>query len=166
MLQNKVREAVRRFDPQTAITNLETLEQARNDTLTSPRVLTNLMGLFAVLALVIAATGIGGILALSVNQRTKEIGIRLALGAKPSTVRFMVIKQGMVLVVLGLAFGVVGSVAMTRPLSAFLFQVSPIDPLTLVGVCLLLAAAAFAACYIPARRATTINPLIALRYDG
>ena len=165
-LENKVREAVLRFDSQTAITNLETLEQARNDTLTSPRVLTNLMGLFAVLALVIAATGIGGILALSVNQRVKEIGIRLALGAKPSDVRFMVIKQGMVLVLLGLAFGVAGSVAITRPLSAFLFQVSPTDPLTLAGVCLLLAAAAFVACYIPARRATTINPLVALRYDG
>lgn len=164
--ENKIREAVMRFDPQTAITNLETLEQARNDTLASPRVLTNLMGLFAALALVIAATGIGGILALSVNQRIKEIGIRLALGAKPSHVRFMVIRQGMVLVFLGLLFGVVGSVIVTRPLSALLFEVSPTDPLTLVGVCVLLAVVALAACYIPARRATTVNPLVALRYDG
>lgn len=165
-LENKVREAVLRFDSQIAITNLETLEQARNDTLTSPRVLTNLMSLFAVLALVIAAAGIGGILALSVNQRVKEIGIRLALGARPSDVRSMVIKQGMVLVLLGLAFGIAGSVAITRPLSAFLFQVSPTDPLTIAGVGLLFAVVAFVACYIPARRATTINPLVALRYDG
>jgi putative ABC transport system permease protein len=164
--ENKIREAVMRFDPQTAITNLETLEQARNDTLASPRVLTNLMGLFAALALVIAATGIGGILALSVNQRIKEIGIRLALGAKPSHVRFMVIRQGMVLVFLGLLFGVVGSFIVTRPLSALLFEVSPTDPLTLVGVCVLLAVVALVACYIPARRATAVNPLVALRYDG
>jgi predicted permease len=166
VLMNRVREAIYKFDPQIPVTNLETLEQARSDTLTSPRVLTNLLGLFALLALVIAATGIGGILALSVSQRVKEIGIRLALGARPSDVLYMVIRQGMVLVLVGLGLGLVGAFAITGPLKAFLFQVTPTDPLTLAGVCVLLAFCAFVACYIPARRATTINPLVALRHDG
>jgi putative ABC transport system permease protein len=165
-LGNEVREAVLKFDSQTAITNLETLEQARADTLTAPRSLTNLMSLFAILALVIAGTGIGGILALSVNQRIKEIGIRLALGATPSDVRYMIIRQGMMLVLLGLCFGILGSLALTGPLRAFLFQVSPTDPLTVGGVCVVLAVTALVACYVPARRATTISPLVSLRYDG
>jgi len=117
------------------------------------------------LAVVIAATGIGGILALSVNQRVHEIGIRLALGATPVDVLKMVIGQGMVLVLTGLGLGLLASVWMTPALKALLFEVKPTDPLTFTGVLAVLALTALVACYIPARRATRIDPLVALRYE-
>lgn len=164
-LISQVRKAVDEVAPQTAISYLETLEQAREDTLSSPNVMTSLLGLFAGLALIVAVSGIAGVLALSVSQRVKEIGIRLALGAKPSDVLKLVIKQGMVLVAVGLVSGLVIAIVMIGPLKAFLFQVGPTDPLTLAGVCGLLAGAALIACYIPARRATRITPIIALRHE-
>ncbi len=164
-LGNLIRKAVHEVDPQTAIANFETLEQARNDTLASPRVMTTLLGLFAALALLIAATGIGGILALSVNQRIHEIGVRLALGAQPGDVLVMIIRQGMALVLAGLVFGAVGAIFMTRPLETWLFEVTPTDPLTFAIVCAVLGLSAFAACYVPAQRATRIDPLIALRHE-
>jgi len=164
-LIDQVRRAVRGFDPQTALTNVETLEEARSDTLTPPRLMTNLLGLFALLALLIAATGIGGILALSVNQRVHEIGIRLALGAESGDVLKMVIRQGMILVLVGLGLGLLGSFWMTSPLRSLLFEVTPTDSFTFLGVAAVLAVAAFVACYIPARRATRIDPLVALRYE-
>lgn len=164
-LANQVRGVIRDFDPETAISNVETMEMARNDTLSSPRVMTDLLGIFAALALVIAASGIGGILALTVNQRIKEIGIRMALGAQPSDVRSMIIRQGMVLVAIGLAFGVVVTLAMINPLRTFLFAVAPTDPLTAAGVSAVLALTALVACYIPALRATRIDPLVALRHE-
>jgi putative ABC transport system permease protein len=164
-MTNLVRQAVREFDPQTALTNVETLEEARRDTLKAPRLTANLLGLFAALALVIAATGIGGILALSVHQRVHEIGIRLALGATPVDVLKMVIRQGMVLVLTGLGLGLLASLWMTPALKALLFEVEPTDPLTFLGVLAVLALTALVACYIPARRATRIDPLVALRYE-
>jgi putative ABC transport system permease protein len=164
-LVNLIRQAVRNFDSQTALTNIETLEQARSDTLKPPRLTANLLGLFGVLALVIAATGIGGILALSVNQRVHEIGIRLALGARPADVRRMVIGHGMLLVLPGLALGAAGALAVTPPLRALLFQVTPTDPWTFGLVAVVLALTALLACFIPARRATRIDPLTALRHE-
>ncbi|HJX85830.1 MAG TPA: ABC transporter permease, partial [Candidatus Angelobacter sp.] len=165
LLANQVRRAVHEVDPQIAIANLETLEEARSETLASPRVMTSLLALFAALALLIAATGIGGILALSVSQRMHEIGVRLALGAQPGDVRGMVIRQGMVLVLAGLVFGLVGALYLTGSLKTLLFEVTPTDPMTFVLVGSVLAATALAACYIPARRATRIDPLIALRHE-
>jgi len=164
-LIDQVRRAVRSFDSQTALTNVETLEEARSDTLKPPRLMTNLLGLFAVLALVIAASGIGGILALSVNQRVHEIGIRLALGAESGDVLKMVIRQGMVLVLAGLGVGLLGSFWITSPLRNWLFEVTPTDSLTFGGVAAVLVLVAFVACYIPARRVTRIDPLVALRYE-
>jgi putative ABC transport system permease protein len=164
-MADQVRRAVHSFDSGVVVTNLETLEAARQDTLSSPRVMTSLLGIFAVLALVVAAAGIGGMLALSVSQRTKEIGVRVALGAQRSQVLAMVIMQGMVLVLVGLVFGLVVALGMTRSLKAFLFQVVLFDPVTLGGVGVLLAIVAFVACYIPARRATKISPLVALRHE-
>jgi putative ABC transport system permease protein len=164
-LANQVRNAVHNFDPETGITNVQTLENARTDMLSFSRVMTDLLGIFAGLALVIAASGIGGILALSVSQRMREIGVRLALGAKPSQVRNMVMRQGMLLVLGGLGFGVAVALAMTKLLKSFLFKVSPTDPWTAGGVCVLLAFTALVACYIPALRATRIDPLVALRHD-
>ena len=165
LLANQVRRAVHDVDPQIAIANFQTLEQARSETLSSPRTMTSLLALFAALALLIAATGIGGILALSVSQRMHEIGVRLALGAQPGDVRTMVIRQGMVLVLAGLIFGLAGAFYLTGSLKTLLFEVTPTDPLTFVLVGSVLAATALAACYIPARRATRIDPLIALRHE-
>jgi len=165
MLANQVRHAVSEFDVQTAVTNVKTLEQARVDSLTSPRVLKNLLSLFAFLALVIAAIGIGGILTLTVSQRTKEIGIRVALGAKRTNIVNMILAQGMTSVCVGLLIGVAGSFLLTNRMRAVLFDVAPNDPVTLMSVCLLLLVIALLACYIPARRATKVNPVTALRHE-
>jgi len=127
--------------------------------------MTDLLGIFAALALAIAAFGIGGILALSVNQRLNEIGIRVALGAKPGDLLAMILRQGMTLVVAGLAIGLASAFGLTRMMKALLFQVEPTDPVTFAGVSLALAAAALLACYVPARRALRIDPLRALRSE-
>jgi predicted permease len=162
---NQMRRAIREVDPQTAIPNVETLEQARSNSMASPRVMADLLGIFAGLALAIAAFGIGGILALTVNQRLNEIGIRIALGAKPGIVLGMILGQGMTLVAIGLGIGLVSAIALTRMMKTLLFQVEPTDPVTFVGVSLVLATAALLACYVPARRALRIDPLRALRSE-
>ena len=131
----------------------------------SPRVMTDLLGIFAALALAIAAFGIGGILALTVNQRVNEIGIRMALGAKPGDVLAMILRQGMGLVTVGLVIGIACALALTRMMKSLLFQVEPNDPITFVGVSAVLAMAALMACYVPARRALKIDPLNALRSE-
>jgi predicted permease len=165
LLANQLRQAIRDVDAQTAIANVQTLEQAREDVIASPRVLANLVGIFAALALVIAAAGVGGMLALAVNQRWHEIGIRIALGAKPRDVAGMIMRQGMALVVAGLALGVLAAAALTRMMRSLLFEVQPLDALTFAGVSLALAAVALLACYLPARRALGIDPLLALRRE-
>jgi putative ABC transport system permease protein len=120
---------------------------------------------FAILALVLAAVGIYGVLAFSVAQRTHEIGIRMALGARNADVLRMVLRRTAALVSAGLAIGTAGALAVTRVLAKFLFEVRPTDPLTFVVVVLVLAAAALAAGWIPARRATRVDPMVALRYE-
>ena len=164
-IANQMRRAILEVDPQTAIPNVQTLDQARNASIASPRVMMDLLGIFAGLALVIAAFGIGGILALTVNQRLNEIGIRVALGAKPGDLLAMILGQGMTLVVIGLAIGLVSAVGLTRLMKTLLFEVQPTDPITFAGVSLVLGAAALVACYIPARRALRIDPLRALRSE-
>ncbi|MBZ5536247.1 MAG: ABC transporter permease [Acidobacteriia bacterium] len=164
-LAAQLRRTIHVLDPETAITNVMTLEQARSDTLASPRVMTNLLGLFAALALVIAGGGIGGILALTVSQRVHEIGIRMALGAKTSDVLRMVVGQGFWVVMLGVGMGLVGALALTDLLRSLLFEVTPTDPLTFVAAAALLVIAALVACYLPARRATRVDPLVALHYE-
>jgi predicted permease len=164
-LANQVRRAVVDVDPQTAIPVVETLEQARSDATASPRVMTSLLGIFAALALVIAAAGIGGMLALAVNQRLNEIGIRIAMGAKPWDVLAMVLRQGMGLVLAGLVLGVGSAFALTRMMKSLLFEVEPTDPVTFGAVSAVLALTALIACYLPARRALKIDPLVALRRE-
>ncbi len=164
-LAREVRRAVLEVDPQTAVTHVGTLEQARADSISSPRVTARLFGLFGLLALVIAVAGIGCALALSVRQRTREMGIRAALGGDPGDLILMVIRQGMTLVLCGVAAGLAGLLALTHLLRALLFQVTPTDPITFAAVCALLAGAALVACYLPARRAARIDPLVALRCD-
>jgi ABC-type antimicrobial peptide transport system permease subunit len=124
-----------------------------------------LLGIFAGLALLLAAVGIYGVIAYNVGQRTREIGIRMALGAQNSNVLGLVLKHGMSLGLIGLGIGLASSLALTRFLKGLLFSVSPTDPLTLLVVAILLAFAAFVACYVPARRAMAVDPIVALRCE-
>ncbi|HVG17783.1 MAG TPA: ABC transporter permease [Blastocatellia bacterium] len=160
-----MREAVYAIDPETAVDNVQTLEKVRSESLASPRLTAMLLGLFAGLALLITVAGISGVMALSVSQRTHEIGIRMALGASQGRVLAMVMRQGMTLIVVGLALGVVGALTLTGVLSALLFSVEPHDPVTFVAVSLVLIAVAALACFVPARRVTTIDPMLALRRE-
>jgi predicted lysophospholipase L1 biosynthesis ABC-type transport system permease subunit len=162
-LRHELREAIRRVDPQQPVTRIETLDQVRTRALASPTLIASLLGLFALLALVITAAGIGGVLAFSVNQRTQEIGIRMALGASRGTVLTMVLRQGLTLVLLGLAGGTIGALFLVRLMKEVLYGVSPTDPLTFLGVAVVLLAVAVFACLMPARRATMVNPITALR---
>jgi putative ABC transport system permease protein len=157
--------AVHEVDPQTAVTRILTLEQARYESMASPRVTASLLGIFAGLALVIATAGIGGIMALVVNQRVREIGIRIALGARPASILQMVLGQGMLLAVLGVGIGIAGAIALTGLVKSLLFEVPPTDVLTFSGVGLTLLAAAALASYLPARRAAAVDPNVALRAD-
>jgi putative ABC transport system permease protein len=157
--------AVHDVDPQTAVTHILTLDQARYESMASPRVTASLLGIFAGLALVIATAGIGGIMALMVSQRVREIGIRIALGARPASILQMVLGQGLLLAVIGIAIGIAGAVALTGLVKSMLFEVPPTDILTFSGVGLALLAAAALASYLPARRAAAVDPNMALRAD-
>jgi ABC-type antimicrobial peptide transport system permease subunit len=120
---------------------------------------------FGILALALAAVGIYGVMSYIAPQRSREIGIRMAMGAQPRDVLAIVISQGLRLVGIGIATGIVAGVALSHLMSSLLFGVSPTDPLTFVGVALLLTFVALAACYIPARRAMSVDPMVALRYE-
>src|SRR5262245_52234106 len=145
--------------------NINTMKQLLDQALFAPRMGATLLGLFGLLSLVLAGIGIYGVMSYSVEQRTPEIGIRIALGAARGEIIRMVVKQGMLLTAIGLVIGILASVALTRVVSSLLFNVSATDPMVFGGVSLILALVALAACYIPARRATHIDPLVALRIE-
>jgi putative ABC transport system permease protein len=160
-----VASAVHEVDSQAAVTYTLTLEQARSDSTAAPRVIASLLGIFGALALLIAAAGIGGIMALTVSQRFKEIGVRIALGAQPSAILRMILGQSLILTLLGVAIGAIGALAMTGLFKSLLFQVTPTDPVTFIVVALVLLASALLASFLPARRAASINPIVALRNE-
>jgi len=160
-----IRQSVYDVDPDTALTHMQSLESARSATLTSPRLTTDLLAVFAGLALVMAATGIGGIMALTVSQRLREIGIRMAMGAKPRDILRMVLRQGLGLGLTGIVVGLLAAIGLTRLLQTLLFEISPTDPITFGAVGLVLVSAAVISCLIPARRAAKTDPLAALRFE-
>jgi putative ABC transport system permease protein len=152
-------------DPNQPAARVRSLEQIRAESVEAPRLTTNLLGLFALLALAIAATGIGGVMALAVGQRRHEIGVRMAVGARPGEILRMILGQGMALALAGVGLGLFGALWLTRVLQQLLFEVAPTDPLTYVGVAVVLGLAALVACYVPARRAARVDPIIALRTE-
>jgi putative ABC transport system permease protein len=141
------------------------MDQLLADSLSRSRFTMLLLGIFAAVALVLASVGIYGLIAYSVTQRTQELGIRIALGAQPRDVLRLVLGQGTRLTLLGIALGVLAALAFSRLLVTLLFGVSATDPLTFAGVAALLALVALMACVIPARRATRVDPMVALRYE-
>ena len=162
-MERQLRAAVYSVDPDQPVDHFRTMAEVRSASLESPRLTAVLLGLFALLALVITATGIAGVIAFSVNQRTQEFGIRMALGARRASVLGMVLKQGITLVLAGLALGMAGALVLTRLLTTMLFGVQPTDALTFLAVSMVLVAVAAAACLIPARRAASVDPMVALR---
>jgi putative ABC transport system permease protein len=159
----EIRNAVREIDPRQPVVSVQTLEQVRGTRLSEPRVTTALLTSFAILALVITAAGLAGVIAYTVNQRLNEIGIRIALGAGGGSVVWLIMRQGLVLVAAGLAAGVATSLAVTKLMSGLLYDTPPTDGTTFVGVAALLVAIAAGACLLPARRALTVDPVQALR---
>src|SRR5262249_21643095 len=150
------RDAVWAIDPEQPVDAIRTVEEARAETLAPRRLTVILLGLFAAVALLITSAGIGGVVAYSVTERTREIGIRMALGAKRSDVLRLVVGPSVALVALGLTLGVAGALALTRFLSALLFGIGPTDPMTFASVALVLSAVALGSSIVPARRATSI----------
>jgi putative ABC transport system permease protein len=160
-----LRKAVWSIDPNQPIADVSTMEQIVADSIAQPRLSMLMMGLFGALALILAAVGIYGLLSYAVTQRTQEMGIRMALGARVKDVLGLILKQGMMLVLIGEVFGLVGAFALTRLIRTLLFGVTPTDATTFVVVSAVLTGVALLACYFPARRATKVDPLVALRYE-
>ncbi len=160
-----VRAEVSALDKHQAFYDVRTLEERMSASIAQQRFSMSLLALFAVLALTLTAVGLYGVMAYTVNQRTHEIGIRIALGARNSDVLKLVVRQGMILALTGVVIGLMASLALTRLMNGLLYDVSATDPLTFALVALLLVCVALLACWIPARRATKVDPMVALRYE-
>jgi ABC-type antimicrobial peptide transport system permease subunit len=161
----QVREIVRQAGSDIPIVNVRTETQQIEDLLQQERIIARLSTFFGVLALLLACIGLYGLLSYEVTRSTREIGIRMALGAQAGNVVRSVVGRGVALALIGAAVGTAASLGFTRYLGSMLYGVQPSDPLTLIGVAALLLAVALAACYVPARRATRVDPLVALRYE-
>ena len=164
-LKKDVQQAIWEIDKNLPVSGGETVEQHLANLVAEPRLYTMLLGVFAAVALILASVGIYGVMSYSVTERTHEIGIRMALGAKQRDVLALVVRQGMVLALAGVAVGLAVALALTRVMSSLLYGVTATDPFTFLLIPILLAAVALAACYLPARRAMKVDPMIALRYE-
>jgi putative ABC transport system permease protein len=160
---NSIRALVHGIDPSQPITGVRTMEENVSRSMSAPRFRTVLLTIFAGIALVLSAVGIFGVMAYSVSQRTRELGLRMALGASRENVMLLVLRQGLRLTLVGIGIGLAGTFFLTKYVASMLFNVPPYDPLTLVGVVLALMAISLCACYLPARRATLVDPIEALR---
>jgi putative ABC transport system permease protein len=164
-LMPMIREKVHELDADLALANVRTMDQWLSNTAAQPRLNTQLLGAFASVALLIASIGIYGVLAYSVSQRTREIGVRMALGATPRGVLGLIVSEGMKVVSVGIGTGLIAGLALGRTVSSLVFGVPVRDPATFTAVAVSLASVALAACAIPALRASRVDPLVALRYE-
>jgi len=160
-----VRRAVQELDPREIIYGVETLDEVLSNSFAARRLSMILLGIFAALALVLSCVGIYGVISYVVGQRTHEIGVRVALGAQRNDVLRLILGQGVRMALMGVGIGLLAALTLTRLMSRMLFGVSPTDPLTFAGVAILLCGVALVACYIPARRAMSVDPMEALRYE-
>lgn len=164
-LEGAVRREVQSVDPSIPVFGARTMDELVAKYLEQRRFALELLGIFAGVALLLASIGIYGVMAYTFSQRTNEIGIRMAMGAQRSDILKIAVSEGALIVVFGLAAGLVGSFILTRFLQTMLFDVKATDPITFVGISGLLAVVALAACFVPARRATRVDPLVALRHE-
>jgi putative ABC transport system permease protein len=164
-LSSSIQQLVHRIDPHQPIYQVRTMDELLEESFSQRRFNLVLLGLFAGLALLMAAIGIYGVISYGVTQRTQEFGIRIALGARGADVQRLVLSQAGVVLGLGVVGGLCGSLLLSRALQSLLFGISPADPVTFIGVAFLLGCVAFAASYLPARRATKVDPMVALRYE-
>ncbi|MEK6281449.1 MAG: FtsX-like permease family protein [Acidobacteriota bacterium] len=160
-----IKREIRLIDKDQPIAQVQTLDDKLSDSIAPQRFTRLLLSLFALIALLLASAGIYGVMSYAVTQRTQEIGVRMALGARPLDVLKLIVRQGMASVVIGVVVGLAGAYATTRLMTSLLFGVTAKDPVTLVAVTVVLTLVALVACYIPARRATKVDPLVALRYE-
>jgi putative ABC transport system permease protein len=160
-----MRAQVQDVDPALPVTAAQTLTETVSSSLSERRFSLEIVALFALTALLLAALGIYGVISYTVSERTHEIGIRRALGAQSSNLLRMILRQGLRLAVAGAIVGLLGALVVSRLMAGVLYGVAPTDPLTFALVALLLLIVAFAACYIPARRAISVDPLVALRHE-
>jgi putative ABC transport system permease protein len=164
-LDGSIRNVVRDLDSSLPVYSLRSMNEVVSKSMVQPRFLALLLATFSAIALFLAAIGIYGVMAYSVAQRTQEIGVRMALGAQPLHVLRLVFGQSLQMLLVGTLIGLAGAFALTRLMRTLLFEVTATDPLTYVSVVGLLTVVALVACYIPARRAAKVDPLIALRYE-
>jgi predicted permease len=164
-LVSTIRAVVRKFDPGATVDNVATMEHVVSNSISRPRLQAVLLGVFAGLAGALAIIGTYGVIAYSVAQRTREIGIRMALGATRANVMRLVLRQSVALIGLGLVLGLTSAAAVTRYLQGMLFGLTPLDPTTLIGVALMFGVVATLASCVPGRRATKVDPIVALRWE-
>jgi ABC-type antimicrobial peptide transport system permease subunit len=164
-IMNAVRREVQAIDPDQPVFTVETMDQTLRQLRWPYRVFGSLFAIFAIIALVMSAVGLYAVMAYSVAQRTTEIGVRMALGADGRSVSWLILRRGLLQLTLGLTLGLAGAFGLSRVLRTLLVQVTPTDPVTFVTITVILTSVAIAACLLPARRATRVDPLVALRAE-